>query len=445
MQKVKICDTIMGGGKTSAAITYIKEHKCDKFIFITPYLDQVKRIKTECAEMKFYSPHVTGNENTKKESWHKLIVAGKNIVTTHQLFLRATTDTESLLKDKGYILIIDESLNVLKKSSMNKYDVELLVAGGYLNVDNQGNLCRTDKRYKGIIGRDFVSQLKELESTKQNIKDLGVSAILRAQLCNCFKEIILLTYMFDAQFLKYYFDINDIEYRYIGVKKEFGVYRFVDSVVGAAIPEDVLNLRNKIHIYNGDKVNAIGDKRTALSASWYIKGKAEKCERIKKNLRNVFSNVYKAKSEDVIWTTFKSVKDLCAADGCRKSFLSCNARATNDFADRHYVAYCINIFYNPFLINYMHRRGIELNSDRYALSEMLQFIFRSAIRKGEDIWIYVPSSRMRGLLQAWLDGLNSGKGVYPTEEQMKKIDVIIPEDSDEDFEDFQNMEFEYDM
>ena len=39
----------------------------------------------------------------------------------------------------------------------------------------------------------------------------------------------------------------------------------------------------------------------------------------------------------------------------------------------------------------------------YALSEMIQWIFRSRIRNNEDINIYIPSSRMRNLLIEFLE------------------------------------------
>ena len=42
---VKVCDAIMGTGKTEAAITYMNEHRGKKFIYITPYLGESNRIK----------------------------------------------------------------------------------------------------------------------------------------------------------------------------------------------------------------------------------------------------------------------------------------------------------------------------------------------------------------------------------------------------------------
>jgi CRISPR/Cas system-associated endonuclease/helicase Cas3 len=35
---IKVCDAIMGAGKTEAAVNYMNLHSNDKFIFITPFL-----------------------------------------------------------------------------------------------------------------------------------------------------------------------------------------------------------------------------------------------------------------------------------------------------------------------------------------------------------------------------------------------------------------------
>ena len=47
-----------------------------------------------------------------------------------------------------------------------------------------------------------------------------------------------------------------------------------------------------------------------------------------------------------------------------------------------------------------------LNNDKIALAEMLQWIWRSQIRRGQPINIYIPSKRMRRLLMEWLYGSN---------------------------------------
>ena len=51
-----------------------------------------------------------------------------------------------------------------------------------------------------------------------------------------------------------------------------------------------------------------------------------------------------------------------------------------------------------------------MDEDQYALSIMVQWIWRSAIRDGDDIYIYLPSSRMRRILRDWIDSFADGSG-----------------------------------
>lgn len=61
--------------------------------------------------------------------------------------------------------------------------------------------------------------------------------------------------------------------------------------------------------------------------------------------------------------------------------------------------------------------GIEINEDIYALSTMLQWMWRSAIRRGEEIWVYVPSRRMRTLLKDWIERVQNGDNNEDNNEQ----------------------------
>ena len=53
---LKVIDSQMGAGKTSYLIEKMKKDKRHKFIYITPFLDEVKRIETECKRNKFVQP-----------------------------------------------------------------------------------------------------------------------------------------------------------------------------------------------------------------------------------------------------------------------------------------------------------------------------------------------------------------------------------------------------
>ena len=78
-------------------------------------------------------------------------------------------------------------------------------------------------------------------------------------------------------------------------------------------------------------------------------------------------------------------------------------RATNDFRQKQDLAYLINVYYNPIIKNFFVDRGGDIDESKYALSELIQWIFRSGIRDGKPINLYIPSSRMRGLLEEWLE------------------------------------------
>ena len=49
-------------------------------------------------------------------------------------------------------------------------------------------------------------------------------------------------------------------------------------------------------------------------------------------------------------------------------------------------------------------RDVETSNEHFAISTLIQFIFRSAVRKGEPIKLYLPSLRMRELLERWKQG-----------------------------------------
>ena len=66
-----------------------------------------------------------------------------------------------------------------------------------------------------------------------------------------------------------------------------------------------------------------------------------------------------------------------------------------------------NTFYHPTVKNYFTDRNVVVHDDLYSLSEMVQLIWRSRIRKNEKIYVYIPSSRMRSLFKFWLNSNNA--------------------------------------
>ena len=160
-------------------------------------------------------------------------------------------------------------------------------------------------------------------------------------------------------------------------------------------------MKSLINIYEG-KLNNIGDKETALCRNWYDKN-SDLRKTLKNNTENYFKNITKAKSSDIIWTTFKSYKNDIKGRGYTKSYISSSLRATNDYKDRHNLAYTINKFLIPVVEKFFYRFEIKVDQELFALSELLQWVWRSAIREGESINLYLPSARMRKVLYKWLE------------------------------------------
>jgi hypothetical protein len=113
---------------------------------------------------------------------------------------------------------------------------------------------------------------------------------------------------------------------------------------------------------------------------------------------NFFRRYCVDKSELHMWTTFKTYQTKLKGKGYTKGFVPCTSRATNQYSHKTNCAYTINRYLNPFYKNFFSQRGISINEDKFALSEMLQWIWRSAIRNDESINLYIPSERMRTLL-----------------------------------------------
>ena len=62
-------------------------------------------------------------------------------------------------------------------------------------------------------------------------------------------------------------------------------------------------------------------------------------------------------------------------------------------------------YFKPTIKNFFTFNRIPVNQDfenKFALSELVQFVYRSAIRNGKPIDVYIPSKRMRDLFIEWL-------------------------------------------
>lgn len=397
MSKVTVIDSPCGYGKTSFAIQMMKNRLDDKFIYITPFRDEIDRVIDACDNRVFYTPD---NKNTTMKTDFKFLVyERKNIVSTHALFKSLDEDICPHFED--YVLILDEVVDVVEQIEISKADLEMLMDTGRISCDDNGKVTWIDKEYVGKL--TYVKNLIEKGKVYMH-NNVLLLWIFPCDIFASFKEVYILTYMFNGQIQRYYYDLNEINYEYKSVDNKNDNYVLIEHKdVGGN------EYKNIINIYEG-KLNNIGNHLSSLSSTWYKNNYSkESFDRLKLNLASYFKNNIKPrpKANDIMWTCFKGDKDKyinkLSGKGYSKCHVECSARATNKYQHKNTCAYLCNRYYNPLLKNYFIYHGVNVDEEAWALSELIQWLFRSRIRNKEPINLYIPSSRMRKLLQDWLE------------------------------------------
>ena len=389
---IHIIDDYMGKGKTQGLIEKINNNRNNNYMYITPFLDEVQRIKKNC--QYFYEPSVKYGQGRKLNDLHNLLRKELNIVSTHALFRNATEETEELIRLGKYVLILDEVMDVVEKVDLTKDDINTLLNEKLISIDSRGMVEWNEEKI------NYDARYNDIKNMAKNeclflVNDIVLMWTFPIKIFNAFDEVWVATYLFEGQIQKYYYDLYKIEYEYYHIDEDWGICQGKSNEK----PID----RKKINIIN-DKINNMGDNQYVFSATWFMKNKdnIEVMKKLKNNILNYFQNKVGASSKEILWTTFKSYKNKIQGKGYTKGFLAVNTRATNNYADRKYLAYVCNIFMNPLVKGFFINNGVGVDEDKYALGEVLQWVYRSAIRNGEEIWCYIPSKRIRSMLEEWI-------------------------------------------
>lgn len=441
--KITVLDAVMGSGKT----TRIKDKILNTnkpIIYITPLLEEASSIVGAIVDDKgrqvrddsgyfmydlnnpvssksFVLPTNNNNNGSKLDNIKDLINRQCNIASTHQLFSMFDLDVINLLLCSDYTLIVDECLNVWstlnildiqdtsskaqidaekqEKSSGSKTDREILnlIKNGFIEVDSVGLLHWQTDKYTVDDDSLLMAKVKKLCDLKQLYLSNGrvVYWELNSTIISCFSEIIIGTYMFKYNFMSYYLEVHGYDYSVEKFGHKPSYYK------------DLINIEQ-------GKLNDIGEKDYSLSYNdLCVKRHTEHPkDTLRKNLDNFLRNKCKSKSGERIWTCFKKVTPSISNRRYTQDWVAYNIKATNKYRHIEHVAYLCNNFPNSFLVAMVTKRSDrEFNADMWALQEMLQYVWRSRIRGNElvlnkedrKINLYVPSKRMRTLLEKWLN------------------------------------------
>lgn len=400
---IHVVDSIMGSGKTSWAIQHMNEADSDRnFLYITPFLTEVQRVKDHVKTRNFVTPEVKGKARGKFQNLKQLILNERDVTSTHALFQNADDELIELIKAGNYTLILDEVMNVVEQYDLNKDDIKLLIKNKMIFVDEKTGLIQWND--EGEIQDTAYNNIKNLAKSENLyfFENTVLFWTFPISVFEAFKEVYIMTYLFQCQQQKYYYDMYNVPYSYKAVKKlpngEYGLINHTSKE-----PYDKTLLKSLINIYEG-KLNNIGDDTYAFSKSWFSKETNKHLiEKLKKNLITYFKNNAKTPTILNMWTCFKDDIPKLKGKGYTKGFVANNARATNEFKEKESLAYAVNRFMNPYEKKFFISKGVEVDEDMYALSELIQWIWRSRIREGKAINLYIPSKRMRTIFQDYLE------------------------------------------
>lgn len=408
MKKVEILDKIMGSGKTLQIIKWMADNPDERYLYITPLLSEIDEGTGRLQELNFSVPKAEEGSN-KTEDFLLLLIKGVNIACTHSLYMRMSEDHLQAIRDNEYIVIIDEELPVLESfTGCSQSDIEWLKNNDCISIDAEdGKLLWVNDKHVGdehkYLRLKMLCDKQEIFVCKGSLRFILIH--LPVVLFEAAKRTIVLTYLFKGNILDCFLRLKGIE-----------AIPFTDFTVESKSKEEIRSLITLVNLPR--KLSNM-----SLSSGWYESATAKEIGGVSKLIRNVAVK-QGAKAADTMWTLPANRAAKVGSSGLTVSpngyrefysegedgqrvvhpcWIASNIRATNKYADRWLLVHAFNRFPLVPIKMYLQSVGHPLDESVFALAEMLQWIWRSRIRKGEPIVICIVNRRMRDLFQQWLD------------------------------------------
>lgn len=400
---IKVVDSIMGSGKSTWAINHMNANPDKRYIYIAQFLDEVQRIKDSCPGCYFCEPFDTPS---KQYNFKKLLQDNRNIVTTHALFSQLCLSNKEIedIRSRQYTIFIDETVETVDVFKVSKGDLKILFDADLIKKEADGRIAITDEgrtreenRYKEVLSYVKAGSVFMHKNT-------CLMWIFPPELFSLSDSIFILTYLFDASHMKHTLQMYGYAYDIYHIEGEGMNLTLVEGCQQFTAQRN--HISQLINLYNGE-YNRLGERKFDLAAgSWGRKTKTER-DAVANAARNYFRRWATGTAlhvNDCMWTVYKGIKDKISVKDYDNAWCAFNLRATNQYRHCTALAYLVNVFEDPTIIDWFKSKGETLDNDAYALSIMIQWIWRSAIRTDQQINLFLPSKRMRNLLNTWLEG-----------------------------------------
>ena len=412
-QPAKIIDRHCGSGKTNGLISSLSQNR--RYLIVVPYLSEVQRVINGAAErgITIKEPCVASGFSNKREHLIEMAQSGVNICTTHAMYpLLAEAAHNGVFSD--YTIIIDEVVETVKSlnKTPNKATWQTVYLGdGYATVDEAtGQVSPTEKWHSNYeqVSDAIWSELYHAAKSGTLYAHQNDTLVwaLPQQILKAGCELIVYTYQSQGSMMVAYF-------KRVGIDFEIDT----DDQLDEAFRRNAKKLIN-VKLLKG---------LTALKFSYsgQVSMNEKGAQKVARTLNNLAKRDLKSSEvdrHDIIVTCIKarwfqegkSFDDLKMTDQKARAgefskgsgLFHCNwlpntTRGSNNWSNCSHVIYLYDQHPSPSVKSWLGMKGDW--QDRYALSEAIQLIWRSRIRRGEPITVYFASERMYALFTEWLN------------------------------------------
>ncbi|KUJ79947.1 hypothetical protein AVO44_07180 [Ruegeria profundi] len=394
-----------------------------RYLVVTPLLSECERIIRD-ARVAFMQPEVIQDDpeiDTKKDHLIALLEARHNVVTTHAMF-NNLADVEKMGLLDGYEIIIDEVMSVVDDGYRVKKKTweQFYVNDGYVDINpDTGLITPTDLWVEHLEDVDDALSTSLYHAANAgrlyHLSDGINLAVMPEGLLKAGNSLTVYTYKAEGSIMFAYLKrlgldpVHDtgspeIEQRFVRQARELITVKDIRTLRGINLSYTSQTKTNSKKLDELVPKALSGLRRNRMSevwlpdilittpkSKWYRKGKDPKIGECGELLTPFKPGPYASGSR----------LSPAGHTEVRATWVPNTTRGTNDYKHCTHAIYLYDQNINPSILNWFGGPKVISNDD-YALTELIQWLWRTQVRDGYPITLFLPSQRMQELLLNWL-------------------------------------------